>query len=109
MNGDQWASLIPLLVIVAAFWFLVLRPARARQRQTLALQRQLGLGSTVMLTSGVLGEVTFVGDEVVELRIAPEVVITVHRSAVGRILADEDVVRMRNRTSPGDTTVPPVD
>ncbi len=109
MNGDQWAQIIPLLLIVLAFWFLVLRPARARQRQTMELQQSLAVGSTVMLTSGVLGEVTFVGDEVVELRIAPEVVITVHRSAVGRILADEDVVRMRNRTSPGDTTVPPVD
>ncbi len=95
MNGDQWAQLIPLLLIVLAFWFLVLRPARMRQRQTTELQRSLEVGSTVMLTSGVFGEVVGLTDEAASLRIAPQVTIAVHRNAVGKVMTEEDVARMR--------------
>jgi len=95
VNGEQWAQLVPLLLIVLAFWFLVLRPARTRRRQTMELQRSLTVGSTVMLTSGVFGEVVRLTDETAALRIAPAVTIAVHRSAVGRIMTDEDVARMR--------------
>ena len=95
MNGDQWGSLIPLLLIVAAFWFLVLRPARNRQRDAVALQQRLALGSTVMLTSGVFGEVARLTDDAIVLRVSPQVTIAVHRNAVGRILDDEEAARMR--------------
>lgn len=108
MDSEQWAQLLPLLLIVAAFWFLVLRPARNRQRQTLELQRQLEVGATVMLTSGVIGEVATLGDEIVELRVTPEVTISVHRNAVGRIVTAEDLARMRSRSPrPGDSTTLP--
>jgi preprotein translocase subunit YajC len=95
VTSDQWGSLIPLLLIVAAFWFLVLRPARNRQRDAQALQRQLAEGSTVMLTSGIFGEVERLSDDAVVLRISPQVTIAAHRNAVGRILDDEEVARMR--------------
>lgn len=95
MNGDQWAQLVPLLLIVLAFWFLVLRPARTRSRQTMELQRSLAVGSTVMLTSGVFGEVVRLTDEAISLRIAPGVTITAHRNAVGKLMSQEDVARLR--------------
>lgn len=112
MNGDQWGSLIPLLLIVAAFWFLVLRPARNRQRDAAALQQQLAVGATVMLTSGVFGEVVRLTDDAVVLRVSPQVTIVVHRNAVGRILADEEAARMRADGilgSVADTTTRPAD
>ena len=95
MSQGSWASLIPLLLIVLAFWLLVLRPARLRQRQTNTLQRQLAVGNVVMLSSGVFGEVTALGEESIQLRVAPEVQITVHRHAVGRLLSEQDAAKLR--------------
>ena len=95
MSQGSWASLIPLLLIVLAFWLLVLRPARLRQRQTNTLQRQLAVGNVVMLSSGVFGEVTALGEESIQLRVAPEVQITVHRHAVGRLLSEQDAAKPR--------------
>jgi len=95
VDSEQLARYLPLLLIVVAFWFLVLRPARRRQRDTQELQQRLAVGSTVMLTSGVFGEITRLDDEALSLRVSPQTTIAVHRNAVGRILADEEVARLR--------------
>lgn len=89
------APLIPLLLLAVVFYLLVLRPARARQRAAATLQAELEVGSAVMLTSGVFGQVVATGDESISLRVAPDVLITVHRNAVGRLVDDETVTRMR--------------
>jgi preprotein translocase subunit YajC len=96
VSGDQVGALLPLLLLVLAFVFLVMRPARNRQRQAAALQQALSVGSQVMLTSGVFGRVTWLGDETARIEIAPGTVIRVHRQAVGRVLDDDEAERMAN-------------
>ena len=107
MSGDQVVALLPLLLLVAVFWLLVLRPARNRQRQAAALQAEVAIGSQVMLTSGVFGTVTWLGDETLHVEIAPETVVRVHRQAVGRVLDDEATQRLANEnadpTEPSDS------
>lgn len=83
---SDWVQLLPIALLVILFWFLVLRPARARQREFAGLQRQLEPGLQIMLASGIHGEIVSVGDDTIELRIAPQTVVTTARQAVGRIL-----------------------
>jgi len=99
VSGSDLGALLPLLLLVAAFVFLVLRPARNRQRQMAALQNSLDVGSDVMLTSGVFGVVTWIGDETLEVEIAPDTVVRVHRQAIGKVLSDEESARMANEPS----------
>jgi len=83
------ASLLPIVLLVVAFLFLVVRPARARRREFLALQNQLEIGQRVMLASGIFGEIVTIGDETVDLRIAPQTVVVVNRHAVSRVIGPE--------------------
>ena len=99
MSGDQLGALLPLLLLVAVFWFLILRPARNRQRQAASLQSELTVGADVMLTSGVFGTVTWLGEETVRVEIAPETTVRVHRQAIGRVLSDEEKTRMASESS----------
>ena len=87
---DNWANFIPLVLIVLAFWVLVLRPARNRQKDFMATQEALAPGAQVMLASGIFGELVTVGDETVELRVAPDVVVTAARQAVSKIVPAGD-------------------
>jgi preprotein translocase subunit YajC len=87
---SNWANIIPLVLIVLAFWFLVLRPARNRQKDFMTTQEALAPGSQVMLASGIFGELVTVGDETVELRVAPDVVVTAARQAVSKIVPTGD-------------------
>jgi preprotein translocase subunit YajC len=98
VSGSDLGALLPLLLLVAAFVFLVLRPARNRQRQQAALQNALSVGSEVMLTSGVFGRVTWLGEETLRVEIAPDLEIRVHRHAVGRVLDDEESIRMASES-----------
>jgi preprotein translocase subunit YajC len=99
VSGDQLGALLPLLLLVLVFWFLVLRPARNRQRQMANLQAELAVGADVMLTSGVFGKVTWLGDETLRVEIAPETTIRIHRQAIGKVLSDEESIRMASESS----------
>ena len=83
---NDWASILPLVILVIAFLLLVIRPARANRRQFQQLQSTLEPGQQVMLASGIFGEIVTIGDETIELRIAPQTVVTVNRHAVSRIV-----------------------
>jgi preprotein translocase subunit YajC len=83
---NDWASILPLVILVLAFLLLVIRPARANRRQFQQLQSTLVPGQQVMLASGIFGEIVTIGDETIELRIAPQTVVTVNRHAVSRIV-----------------------
>lgn len=83
---SDWVQYLPLLLLAILFWLLVLRPARTRQREFAGLQERLTPGQQVMLASGIHGELVAVETDTVQLRIARDVVITVARQAVGRII-----------------------
>lgn len=86
MSPDQIGSLLPFILIVVVFWFLILRPARKRQQAATQLQSSLSVGDRIMLTSGIFGTVAAIGDESFELDIAPGLRVTVHRQAVAKIV-----------------------
>ncbi|MDR7086726.1 preprotein translocase subunit YajC [Aeromicrobium panaciterrae] len=83
---SNWVDFLPLLFLVLIFWLLIIRPARARQRAFLKTQSELSVGDEIMLASGIYGEISSIGDTTLELRIAPETVVTVDRQAVARVI-----------------------
>lgn len=85
---SNWVDFLPLLFLVLIFWLLIIRPARARQREFLKTQNALSVGDKIMLASGIFGEIASIGDDTLELRIAPETVVTVNRQAVARVITD---------------------
>ncbi len=85
---NNLGALLPLVLLVIAFFFLVMRPARARQRAFAATQSQLAPGHQVMIASGIFGEIVSLGDETAQLRIAEDTVITVNRQAIVRVVQD---------------------
>ncbi len=87
MNG--WESLLPLVLIVAVFWLLVVRPARNQQKKLAKTQASVQVGSKVMLGSGLYGTVTALGDDTVQVDLAPGTNVKVARQAVVRVVEDD--------------------
>ncbi|MBF4162203.1 preprotein translocase subunit YajC [Nocardioides sp. CBS4Y-1] len=85
--------MLPLLVIAVIFWLLIVRPQTRRNRELMTMQRSLGVGDEVMLTSGVYGILRALDDPddpddtAVSVEIADGVVIRVARAAVGQKVA----------------------
>jgi preprotein translocase subunit YajC len=82
-------ALLPLAVLVLAFYLLVLRPMQRRQRDQAAVANALVPGARVVTHSGLHAEVVAVSDTTVDLSPAPGVVTTWAKGAVARVFTDD--------------------
>ena len=104
---DQLGALLPILLIAAAFWLLIVRPQRARSQAARAVQSRLEVGKQVMTTAGLFGTVTSVTDDRVGLEIAPGVVVTYVAAAIAKVIEEPPAVGTEGElpsSSTGDDT-----
>ncbi len=83
---DSLVGALPFIVILGAFYLLLIRPARNKQRAQAAMQQQLRVGAEVMLTSGLYGTVAGLEDDAVVIETSPGVTMRWAKPAVARIL-----------------------
>ena len=74
--------LLPLMFL--ALYVIVILPQKRRVRAHEALVNVLEVGDEVMTTSGILGTITALDDEVLHLEVAPNVTLRVVRGAIAR-------------------------
>lgn len=79
-------SLVLLILIPLAMWFLVLRPQQARLRAQRQLVASLEAGDRVVTAGGIVGTLTVVGESEVTLATRPGVELQVLRAAISRRL-----------------------
>ena len=84
-GGSAFGLLFPLL-LVAIFFFLIVRPQRARARAAQQVQASLAPGVQVVTTSGIFGTVHAIDDEAVTVEVAPGVRMRFLRGAIGRVV-----------------------
>ena len=91
MNG-LLQQLLPFALILGIFYFLILRPMKARQKKVQEFQASLKVGDKIVTTSGIYGQITRLNDKSVQVQIADKVRIEVARAAVGGYQGQEPVV-----------------
>lgn len=78
--------LVPMILMVGIFYFLVIRPQQRRQKVAQhERDRMLGAlkpGDKVITSAGIYGTIVAVRDEKVQLKIAQSVAIEMQKSAV---------------------------
>lgn len=73
---------VPYILIFVVFYFLLIAPARKKQKRHQEMLQNLKNGDRVITNGGVLATVVGVTDDVVQLRIADQVKIEVAKNAV---------------------------
>ena len=86
---NDLAALLPLVAILALFWFMVVRPQQRRQKEVVRLQESIQVGQRVMMSSGIFGTVVSLADDRARLEIAPGTQIDIARAAIAKV--DEPV------------------
>jgi preprotein translocase subunit YajC len=82
---------LPLLIILGAFMFFASRRQKKAMQATIDLHESLTVGDRIHTTSGLQATIAGIGDDTVDLEIAPGVVTTWMKLAVrDRINADDD-------------------
>lgn len=77
--------LIPTVLIVGIMYFLMIRPQQRRLKEHQALIAAIRRGDTVVTAGGIIGKVTKVEDQELQLEVADGVRIKVLRSTVSEV------------------------
>lgn len=84
--GSPFLSLLPLVLIFAVFYFLLIRPQNKRQKEHRELVAALSVGDECVTGGGVLGKVTEVKDQFIRLEVAKGVELKVQRHTIAAVM-----------------------
>ncbi|HZN00936.1 MAG TPA: preprotein translocase subunit YajC [Pyrinomonadaceae bacterium] len=78
-------QMLPILLIIGVFYFLLIRPQQKRQRQLQETIATLKIGDRVVTTGGIIGVITTVRDTSFLIRSADKSILEIARSAIAGI------------------------
>ena len=79
---SAWVQLMPFVLVLAIFYFVILMPMKKRPQKVQAFLASLKLGDKVVTSGGIYGTITRLGDQSVQVQIANNVRIDIARTAV---------------------------
>lgn len=82
--------ILMMIALFAVMYFLMIRPQQKRAKQHQEMQSGLSVGERVLLTSGMFGTVSYVGERQLIIELAPGVEVTVLKGNVARKVLPED-------------------
>ncbi len=76
----------PLIVMVPLFYFLLIRPQMKRQKEQRQTLEKLAKGDEIVITGGMCGRITNIGEVYLTLEIADGVAVKVQKTAIATVL-----------------------
>ncbi len=85
-QGDQLMSFLPLIVIFVVFYFLLIRPQSKKAKEHKQMVESLAKGDEVVTNGGLLGRISGVGENFLEVELGDGVTVKVQRQAVASLM-----------------------
>lgn len=84
------AQLLPLLLIIVVFWFLIIRPQSKRLKAHQDMIANLKRGDVVVTSGGLIGKIKSIQDDEVRVELAANTEVRVVRSTIAEVRAKGD-------------------
>jgi len=84
-SSSSFTQLIPLVLIMLIFWFLLIRPQQKKAKEHRNMVESLKKGDKVMTNGGIFGTVMDVKEDFLKVEIAEGVRIKIQRDAVAAL------------------------
>ena len=81
-GSEGFASLIPLILIMVIFYFLLIRPQQKKLKEHKAMVEATKKGDSVITAGGIIAKVTDVKDDTLTVEIADGVKVKVKRDTI---------------------------
>ncbi len=79
---SAWVQLMPFVLVLGIFYFVILLPMKRRQQKVQSFLAALKVGDRVVTSGGIYGTITRVSDQSVQVQVADKVRVEISRSAV---------------------------
>ena len=83
-------SYIFILVLLAVFWFMLIRPQRRRQLESQRLLDSLAVGKEIVTAGGLYGTITALDDDEARVEIADGIEVRIAKRAIAGVLPEEE-------------------
>jgi preprotein translocase subunit YajC len=94
--GSPLLQIVPFILILGIFYFIILLPTKRKQQKVQEFLDNLKVNDRVVLTSGIYGQITRLGEQSVQVQIADKIRIEVARAAIGGYQGQPPVVEPSN-------------
>jgi preprotein translocase subunit YajC len=92
-GGDLFAMIVPLILIMAVFWFLLIRPQQKKAKEHQELVHSIRRGDVVTTAGGMIGKVArVVDDNEILLEVADNVRMRFQKQAISEVRAKGEPV-----------------
>jgi preprotein translocase subunit YajC len=91
-GGSLLQMIVPLAMVFAIFYFIVIVPNKRQQKKVQEFLEGLKVNDKVITTSGIFGQVMRLDEQSVQLQIADKVHIKVSKAAIGGYQGQPPVV-----------------
>ena len=81
-GSGQWSGIFMLVVIVAIFYFFMIRPQQKKQKEIQKAREALKVGDKIITSGGVYGRIREIGDVYMTVEIADGVKIRIDKASV---------------------------
>lgn len=89
-QGGGLGAFLPLIIMFAIFYFLLIRPQQKKAKQHRAMLSAVKKGDKIISSGGLHGVITGLTDDVITMEIAPKVRVKISRSSVGAVIKKSD-------------------
>ncbi|HIQ07634.1 MAG TPA: preprotein translocase subunit YajC [Thiotrichaceae bacterium] len=85
-DGSPIQMFVMIAIIFAMFYFFIIRPQQKRSKEHASLLESLSKGDEVVTTGGVIGKVTTIGENFIEIRVSDNNTLRVQKHAVTTVM-----------------------
>ena len=85
-QANPITSLLPLVFIFVVFYFLLIRPQSKKAKEHKQMVEALAKGDEIVTNGGLLGKLTKVGDNFVEVELAEGMTVKLQRNAIANVM-----------------------
>jgi preprotein translocase subunit YajC len=101
--GGQYMNLIFFALIFVVFYFFLIRPQAKKQREQSKFVETMQKGDEVVTSSGIIGRINKLEDDVATLEVGNKIFIRVLKSAISKEMTDAFAKSAGSRSTTSNT------
>ena len=98
-QGNMLMSVVPFILIIAIFYFFIIRPQNKKQKETEKMINALKKGDKVVTIGGIHGIVSSTKEKSVVVKVDSNTQIEFSRSAISAVVTEKPVAKATSKKS----------
>lgn len=96
-QGNMLMSVVPFILIIAIFYFFIIRPQNKKQKETEKMINALKKGDKVVTIGGIHGTVSSTKEKSVVVKVDSNTQIEFSRSAISAVVTEKPVAKASSK------------